>query len=276
MNQHLLGPGDYEAFQNYLQGVCGIVLGHGKEYLVTSRLAGLMRANGISSVGELLRQVKSGGNQKLQVSVIDAMTTNETFWFRDMPHFQMLSDIVFPEIESRPGRVMRIWSAACSSGQETYNLSMTVQRYISSNPGRFSAGVEILGTDISNRILEEAKKGVYCGLSASRGLGAEQRQRYFIAHEDCLEVRPEIRRRVTFRNQNITENYSLLGRFDVIFCRNVLIYFSAEKKSDIIERMANALNPRGYLFLGSTESLTSHSSLFEMVNHGGGIAYRLK
>lgn len=276
MNRHLLGPGDYEAFQNYLQGVCGIVLGHGKEYLVTSRLAALMRGNGITSVGELLKQVKSGGNQRLQVSVIDAMTTNETFWFRDMPHFQMLSDIVFPEMGAKPGRSMRIWSAACSSGQEAYNLSMTVQRYISANPGRLSGGVEILGTDISNRILEEAKKGVYCGLSASRGLGAEQSQRYFIAHDDCLEVRPEIRRRVTFRNQNITESYSLLGRFDVIFCRNVLIYFSAEKNADIIERMARVLNPQGYLFLGSTESLTSHSSLFEMVNHGGGIAYRLK
>jgi chemotaxis protein methyltransferase CheR len=276
VNRHLLGPGDYEAFQTYLQGACGIVLGHGKEYLVTSRLAGLMRTNGITSVGELLKRVKAGGSQGLQVSVIDAMTTNETFWFRDMPHFQMLSDIVFPEVESKPGRSMRIWSAACSSGQESYNLSMTAQQYISAHPGCLSGGVEILGTDISNRILEEAKKGVYCGLSASRGLGAEQRERYFISRDDCLEVRPEIRRRVSFRSQNITENYSLLGRFDVIFCRNVLIYFSAEKKSDIIERMARALNSRGYLFLGSTESLSSHSNLFEMVNHGGGIAYRLK
>ncbi len=202
MNRHLLGPGDYAAFQKYLQGVCGIVLGNGKEYLVTSRLSGLMRTNGIASVGELLKQVVAGRNQKLQVSVIDAMTTNETFWFRDMPHFQLLTDLIFPEIESKPGRAMRIWSAACSSGQESYNISMTVQKYLSTNPGRLSGGVEILGTDISNRILEEAKKGVYCGLSASRGLAAEQRDRYFIPRDDCLEVRPEIRRRVSFRNQN--------------------------------------------------------------------------
>jgi chemotaxis protein methyltransferase CheR len=171
---------------------------------------------------------------------------------------------------------MRIWSAACSSGQEAYNISMTVQEYLSTNLGRLSGGVEVIGTDISNRMLEEAKKGIYCGIAASRGLSAEQSQRYFIPRDDCLEVRPEIRRRVTFRYHNMTESYALMGRFDVIFCRNVLIYFSAEKKADIIERMARVLNPNGYLFLGSTESLTAHSDLFEMVSKGGGIVYRLK
>lgn len=273
---NLLGPGDYEAFQKYLQGVCGIVLGHGKEYLVTSRLSSLLRSNNIGSVGELLRRLNSGHDKSLQVSIIDAMTTNETFWFRDMPHFQLLIDTIFPEAESNPGKSMRIWSAACSSGQEAYNISMTVQKYLSANPGRLSGGAEILGTDISNRMLEEAKKGVYSGIAASRGLGAEQSKRFFIQHSDSIEVRPEIRKRVSFRYHNITESYALLGRFDVIFCRNVLIYFSAEKKADIIRRMAAVLKPRGYLFLGSTESLTAHSDLFEMVNKNGGIVYRLK
>ncbi len=275
-NHNLLGPGDYEAFQEYLQGVCGILLGRGKEYLVTSRLSGLMNTNGIGSVGDLLRQVRTGRNQGLQVSIIDAMTTNETFWFRDVSHFEMLADMVFPDAVSKPGRPLRIWSSACSSGQEPYNISMTVQKYLSANPGRLSGGVEILGTDISSQILDEAKKGVYCGFSASRGMNADQQRRYFVAHGDCLEVRPEIRRRVSFRHQNITQNYALLGRFDVVFCRNVLIYFSAEKKSDIIDRIARSLNPGGYLFLGSTESLAAHSDLFDMVRHGGGIAYRLK
>lgn len=275
-NHNMLGPGDYEAFQKYLQGVCGIVLGRGKEYLVTSRLSGLMNTKGINSVGDLLKQVNSGRNQSLQVSIIDAMTTNETFWFRDVSHFQMLADMIFPEIESKLGRSMRIWSSACSSGQEPYNISMTVQKYLSSNPGRLSGGVEILGTDISSQILGQAKKGVYCGLSASRGMDADLQQRYFLARDNCIEVRPEIRSRVSFRSQNITQNYTLLGRFDVVFCRNVLIYFSAEKKADIIERIARVLNPGGYLFLGSTESLVSHSDLFNMVRQGGGIVYRLK
>ncbi len=272
----MLGPGEYEAFQKYLQDACGIVLGHGKEYLVTSRLSSLLQSNNIGSVGELLRQLQKPNNKSLQVSIIDAMTTNETFWFRDMPHYQILIDQILPEAESRPGRSMRIWSAACSSGQEPYNISMTVQKYISSNPGRLSGGVEIMGTDISNRMLEEAKKGIYCGIAASRGLSAEQSKRFFIPHDGCIEVRPEIRRRVSFRYHNMTESYALMGRFDVIFCRNVLIYFSSEKKADIIARMARVLNPRGYLFLGSTESLTAHSDLFEMVNRDGGIVYRLK
>ncbi len=276
VHNKLLGPGEYEAFQKYLQDACGIVLGHGKEYLVTSRLSSLLQSNNIGSVGELLRQLQRPNNKGLQVSIIDAMTTNETFWFRDMPHYQILANHIFPEAESKPGRSMRIWSAACSSGQEPYNISMTVQKYISSNPGRLSGGVEIMGTDISNRMLEEAKKGIYCGIAASRGLSAEQSNRFFIPHDGCLEVRPEIRRRVAFRYHNMTESYALMGRFDVIFCRNVLIYFSSEKKADIIARMARVLNPRGYLFLGSTESLSAHSNLFEMVNRDGGIVYRLK
>ncbi len=272
----MLGPGEYEAFQKYLQDACGIVLGHGKEYLVTSRLSSLLQSNNIKTVGELLRLLNKATSNNLRVSIIDAMTTNETFWFRDMPHFQLLIDQIFPEAESKPGRSMRIWSAACSSGQEPYNSSMTVQKYITSNPGRLSGGVEVVGTDISSRMLEEAKKGIYCGIAASRGLSAEQSNRFFIPHDDCIEVRPEIRKRVSFRYHNMTESYALMGRFDVIFCRNVLIYFSAEKKADIISRMARVLNPRGYLFLGSTESLTAHSDLFEMVNKNGGIVYRLK
>jgi chemotaxis protein methyltransferase CheR len=272
----MLGPGDYEAFQKYLQDACGIVLGQGKEYLVTSRLSSLLQSNDIESVGELLKQLRRVSGKNLEVSIIDAMTTNETFWFRDMPHYRLLTEMILPEAESKPRKSMRIWSAACSSGQEPYNISMTVQDYLSTNLGRLAGGVEVIGTDISNRMLEEAKKGIYCGISASRGLSAEQSKRYFISRDECLEVRPEIRRRVSFRYHNMTESYALMGRFDVIFCRNVLIYFSAEKKADIIERMANVLNPNGYLFLGSTESLTAHSDLFEMVSKNGGIVYRLK
>ena len=276
VQNNMLGPGEYEAFQKYLQDACGIVLGSGKEYLVTSRLSSLLQSNTIASVGQLLRELNKVSNKSLRVSIIDAMTTNETFWFRDMPHYRLLMDMIFPEAESKPRKSMRIWSAACSSGQEPYNISMTVQQYLSANPGRLSGGVDIIGTDISTKMLEEAKKGIYCGIAASRGLSADQSKRFFIPRDECLEVRPEIRKRVSFRHHNMTESYALMGRFDVIFCRNVLIYFSAQKKADIIERMARTLNPKGYLFLGSTESLTAHSDLFEMVSKNGGIVYRLK
>jgi chemotaxis protein methyltransferase CheR len=136
--------------------------------------------------------------------------------------------------------------------------------------------VQIQATDISSRMLQEARAGVYCGLTVERGLTAEQQKRFFVPKKDCLEVRPEIKRRVSFRPLNLTSGYQGMGKFDVIFCRNVLIYFSNELKKDIVERMANILNPGGYLFLGSTESINQLTNRFEMKVGHGGISYRLK
>ncbi|MBL3528549.1 MAG: protein-glutamate O-methyltransferase CheR [gamma proteobacterium endosymbiont of Lamellibrachia anaximandri] len=269
---------DYLAFQTFLQEACGILLGDGKEYLVASRLNGLMAELEVSSLGELLKRLKAPGQRVLKVRVIDAMTTNETFWFRDPGHFSMLREKILPELDQKGGSPVRVWSAACSSGQEPYTLSMAVQDYWKKSPGRRNRGVEILATDISSRVLEEARQGIYCGLSINRGLDAQQQQRYFIPRENnsCLEVKPEIRQRVRFREFNLNGNYAPLGRFDIIFCRNVLIYFSSDLKKKIVERMAQSLNPGGYLFLGSTESLTQITDRFEMQMAGGAIAYRLK
>jgi chemotaxis protein methyltransferase CheR len=212
----------------------------------------------------------------LRTAVIDAMTTNETFWFRDIAHFRLLSEKVLAAAPIRGGQPLRVWSAACSSGQEPYSISMAVQEYQMRNPGRIPGGVEIVATDISTRVLQQARKGQYCGLAVSRGLDADQRRQFFMPHGDCLEVRPEIKRRISFRELNLAGSYGLLGRFDVIFCRNVLIYFSSDLKADILNRMAQTLNPGGYLFLGSTESLSSHTGRFEMVTGLGGIVYRLR
>ncbi|MCB1829596.1 MAG: protein-glutamate O-methyltransferase CheR [Chromatiaceae bacterium] len=272
----ILSHGDYEAFQQFLQQACGIVLGAGKEYLVSSRLGGLMRHYDIATVGELLNQLHHGRNPSLKTGIIDAMTTNETFWFRDMAHFNLLQQRILPELCDRSASRIRIWSAACSSGQEPYNISMVVEEFLARNRGRFNAMTEIVATDISQRILEAARRGIYCGMSASRGLSAEQSKRYFVRTGDCLEVRPEIKRRVSFRNANLTQGYELLGRFDIIFCRNVLIYFSRTQKQEILTRMARILNPGGYLLLGSTESLSGHSDQFDMISESGGIIYRLK
>lgn len=276
MNKGILSHGDYEAFQEFLQSACGIVLGIGKEYLVSSRLSGLMRQHGIATIGELLNQLNHGRNPNLKTGIIDAMTTNETFWFRDMAHFNLLEKRILPEVISKGAQRIRIWSAACSSGQEPYNISMVVENYRRQNLGRFGGLVDIVATDISKRILDEAKRGVYCGMSASRGLTTEQTERYFVRNGDCIEVRPEIKRLVSFRNANLTVGYELLGRFDVIFCRNVLIYFSRAQKQDILNRMAATLNPGGYLLLGSTESLSGHTDQYEMISDSGGIIYRLK
>ncbi len=272
----ILSQSDYKAFQDFLQDACGIVLGAGKEYLVSSRLGSLMRHYDIATVGDLLNQLSYGRNPSLKTGIIDAMTTNETFWFRDMAHFNLLERRILPELSNRPGQRLRIWSAACSSGQEPYNISMVVEEFRAHNRGCFGNVTEIVATDISKRVLDEARRGVYCGMSASRGLSAEQSSRYFIKNGDCLEVRPEFKRQVSFRHANLTQGYELLGRFDVIFCRNVLIYFSRIQKQDILSRMARILNPGGYLLLGSTESISGHSDQFEMISESGGIVYRLK
>ena len=272
----VLSQGDYQAFQQFLQEACGIVLGGGKEYLVSNRLGSLMRQYGVATVGELLRQLRTGANPRLRNSIIDAMTTNETYWFRDPAHYRLLREKILPELALSSPQRLRFWSAACSSGQEPYSMSMAVHEHQQANPGQLKAIVEILATDISSSMLDEARKGHYCGISVSRGLEPDQQESYFSVRGNCLEVRPEIKRRVSFREFNLTRGYELLGRFDVIFCRNVLIYFSNAQKQNILNRMTRILNPGGYLFLGSTESLAAHSHEFEMVSELGGIAYRLK
>ena len=271
-----ISPAEYRAFQDFLQQACGILLGNGKEYLVSSRLSSLFAETGFSGLGELLEQLQSPAKRGLKVRVIDAMTTNETFWYRDIGHFTLLKNKILPDLNHRSGGSIRIWSSACSSGQEAYNISMTVEEYSELSRSIFKRQVEILATDISTKMLEQARTGLYNGIAADRGLTMEQSRRFFIVKEEGLEVRPEIRRRVTFRELNLTNGYGGLGRFDVIFCRNVLIYFSNDLKREIVERMAQALNPGGYLFLGSTESISQISNRFEMQVESGSIAYRLR
>jgi chemotaxis protein methyltransferase CheR len=269
-----ISPADYEAFKDFLQQACGILLGNGKEYLVSSRLGSVMKEAGVASLGELLKQIKSPIGSRLKVKVIDAMTTNETFWFRDIGHYILMKETIFPDLNKQMGGAIRIWSAACSSGQEPYNISMVAEEYQIQKG--LKRQVQIQATDISSKILNEARAGVYCGPAVERGLTPEQKQRFFIPKGECLEVKPEIKRRVSFRPLNLADSFQAMGRFDIIFCRNVLIYFSNELKKDIVERMADILNPGGYLFLGSTESINQLTKRFEMKVGHGGISYRLK
>ncbi|MEW8508601.1 MAG: protein-glutamate O-methyltransferase [Candidatus Thiodiazotropha sp.] len=267
-------PAEYESFKTFLQQACGILLGNGKEYLVSSRLNKIMQEAQVESLGALLKLLQSTANSRLKVKVIDAMTTNETFWFRDVGHYILLEETILPDLNQQRGRPIRIWSAACSSGQEPYNISMIAEEY--QQLKSTARPLQIVATDISSKMLEEARKGLYCGLAVERGLTQEQKKKFFLPKDQCLEVKPEIKRRVSFNSLNLTSSYHGMGKFDVIFCRNVLIYFSNELKRDIVERMANALNPGGYLFLGSTESINQLTNRFEMKVGHGGISYRLK
>jgi chemotaxis protein methyltransferase CheR len=251
-------------------------LGDNKHYLVTSRLNRLIREFEIGSFGELMSRLRRERHSKLRERIVDAMTTNETLWFRDTYPFEVLRQYALPEFSKKRPMQLRIWSAACSSGQEPYSISMTIQEYLASRPGSLPSNTQIIATDISPTVLAAANSGIYEKMSLSRGLSEERRQRHFIQRGDSWEVRPELRNRVTFRELNLLESYASLGRFDIVFCRNVLIYFSAERKRDILTRIACTLNPGGYLFLGGSESPSSYCDAFEMVRTPYGVVYRLK
>lgn len=271
-----ISPQEYEDFRRFLEDACGIVLGENKHYLVSSRLNRLMREFEISTFGELMKKLRFERQSKLRERIVDAMTTNETLWFRDNYPYEILRNTLLPEITQRKAMQLRIWSAACSSGQEPYSISMTIQEYLSSKPGSLPNNIQIIATDISPSMLRDADVAMYDRMSLARGISDERRSRFFTQRGDRWEVRPEIRSRVAFRELNLMNSYASLGKFDIIFCRNVLIYFSSELKSDILKRMAQILNPGGYLFLGGSESPSSYSSAFEMVRTPNGVVYRLK
>jgi len=261
-------PNDYRVIQQFLSQSCGIVLGESKQYLVKNRLSGLLNKFDLVSFSELSASIQTSSLAaiKIKAAVVDAMTTNETFWFRDDMQFEELKDKIFPEIFKQKAGTIKVWSAACSSGQEPYTISMCAED-VSLQAGK-NRNVQIIGTDISESILMEAKQAVYSELALSRGLDIQTRNRFFHKAHDGYKLNPEITRKVRFQQFNLLKPFSVLGRFDVIFCRNVLIYFSDEVKRDILARMANSLEPGGYIFLSSTESMPSSISEFAPVRDG--------
>ena len=271
-----ISPQDYDDFRRYLEEASGIVLGNNKHYLVTSRLNRLMREFEINDFGTLMKRLKLERKSKLHERIVDAMTTNETLWFRDNYPFEVLKHTILPDLSQQRRSQLRIWSAASSSGQEAYSISITLQEYLASKPGSLPATTQIIGTDISVSMLNEANLAQYDKMSLARGMSEERLKRFFAPKDDKWEVRPEIKNRVSFRELNLLNNFSTMGKFDIVFCRNVLIYFSSELKTDILNRIAKQLNPGGYLFLGGSESPTSYTDAFELIRTPKGVTYRVK
>ena len=271
-----ISPQDYDNFRRYLEEQSGIVLGDNKHYLVTSRLNRLMREFAIDDFKTLMQQLINGRKSELHEKIVDAMTTNETLWFRDGYPFEILKQIILPELSAKRLQKLRIWSAACSSGQEAYSISITLHEYLASRPGSLPVDTQIIGTDISPSMLRDANTALYDSMSLARGMSDERKKRYMLQRGDKWEIKPEIRQRVNFREMNLLNNYSSLGSFDIVFCRNVLIYFSSQMKSDILNRTAKTLNPGGYLFLGGSESPTNYSDAFELIKTPLGVVYRVR
>ncbi len=266
---------DYNLFAEYLETLCGIVLGKNKQYLVLSRLAPMLEEYHVESYAELIELLIKEKRKELAAKVVDAMTTNETSWFRDQFPFEQLKHHILPEFLESGRRRVNVWSAACSSGQEPYSISMAIAEFLDSHSKCFM-NPKVTATDISPEILAQARKGVYDEVAVSRGLSATQRKRFFTPLNDHFQVTAEVRSRVSFQLLDLQKDYSILGNQDLIFCRNVLIYFSSDLRDKIIERMVNLLNPKGYLYLGASESLGRFARHFSIVRGDGGVVHQLK
>ncbi len=274
MSNRELDNNSYKTFKTFLEQQCGIVLGDSKQYLVKSRLAPLMATFNIDSLNNLITKTLSPAERPLRAAVIDAMTTNETLWFRDEYPFELLKSKILPDLATRK-TPLKIWSAASSSGQEPYSIAMTIQEYQQMNPRAFSAGVKIVGTDISTTMLEHCKYGHYDSLALSRGLSTERKNKFFEPSDNNMwKVKDSVKKMVSFQQLNLLNNYNAMGKFDLVFCRNVLIYFSPEIKTKILSQIHGVLNNDSYLFLGASESLSGLNQSFDMIRCNPGIVYK--
>jgi len=271
-----VSPEEYSYLSEYLSTTCGIELGDNKQYLVNSRLKTLLAKHGFNSIEEMLSSVKNDIKAGLRQQLIDAMTTHETLWFRDQYPYEALKRMILPELARAKMPNVRIWSAACSSGQEPYSISMIVEEYRREYPKHPLANVQIVATDISPTILKTAKEGSYEDIALARGLTSDRRAKFFDDHDGVARVKDFVRKQVSFQELNLISPLTLIGKFHVIFCRNVLIYFSDKNKINILDRMASVLEPGGFLFLGGSESISRYTAKFEVARYYGGMVFRLK
>ncbi len=253
-------PSDYEYLRKLLKERSGLDLSADKQYLVEGRLVPLARKANLPGIPELVQKMK-GGAEALTAEVVEAMTTNETFFFRDKVPFDHLKDGIFPALIQARGarRSLRIWCAACSTGQEPYSIAMVVKEMAALSGWR----VEIVATDLSQEVLEKSKAGIYSQFEVQRGLPIQMLVKYFKQNGDTWQLNPDIRAMVQHRQFNLLQDLSPLGKFDVIFCRNVLIYFDQPTKASIFERMSKLLEPDGALALGAAESVVGITDAFK-------------
>ncbi len=245
---------DFEFLRAYLKQRSGLALTAEKRYLVESRLAPVCRRFNFATLRDLIGSLKIGHDTAIERAVVEAMTTNETFFFRDRLPFDLFRDVVLPEAIARNAarRRLRIWCAAASTGQEPYSIAMLLQE---AGPKLAGWQVDLVATDISSEVIEKAKLGLYSQFEVQRGLPVQWLLKYFTQLGEQWQIAASLRAMVEFRQFNLLHGYEALGTFDIIFCRNVLIYFDAPTKSEILARFGNTLTPGGALLLGAAETV---------------------
>lgn len=255
-------PLDYDYLRGFLKSRSGLVLSNDKQYLIESRLTPIVRKHGLTGLSQLVQKLKSPGAEALAAQVTEAMTTNESFWFRDKSPFDHFKDVILPALTKARGarRSIRIWCAAASTGQEPYSLAMMIKEMGAQLAGwRF----EIIGTDLSGEVLDRARAGAYTQFEVQRGLPIQLLLKYFTQNGDQWTISPEIRSMVHYRTLNLLNDFSALGQFDIVFCRNVLIYFDQPTKVDVLNRIARLMPPDGYLLLGAAETVVGLTDSFK-------------
>ena len=270
---------EFKLLSEYIEKQCGIHLEESKMYLVESRLNSLMVENGCASYTELYIKASSDPTGILRDHIVNAMTTNETLWFRDGGPFEVLRELLdryAAEIKTGKRTKVRIWSAACSTGQEPYSIAMTALESGRAGSGLRPEQVEIFGSDISSTVLFIAKAGRYDAIAINRGLPVELRDRYFRSEGRVWVLSNAVKEMVTFEKKNLRDSYAALGGYDIVFCRNVLIYFSDNFKREVFSRLAGVLRPAGFLFVGASESVSNYSGDYTMYKNAHGLYYQVK
>ncbi|MBR1229564.1 MULTISPECIES: protein-glutamate O-methyltransferase CheR [unclassified Bradyrhizobium] len=254
-------PPDYEYLRKLLKDHSGLDLSADKQYLIESRLLPLSRKCGLAGISELVQKMK-GGASTIVAQVVEAMTTNETFFFRDKVPFDHFRDSIVPEVlKARAARKsIRIWCAAGSTGQEPYSLAMSLKEMSAALAGW---RIEIIATDLSQEVLEKSKAGIYSQFEVQRGLPIQMLVKYFKQNGELWQINADIRAMVQHRQLNLLHDFSQLGMFDVIFCRNVLIYFDQDTKINIFGRLAKSMEADGFLVLGAAETVVGLTDVFK-------------
>jgi chemotaxis protein methyltransferase CheR len=264
---------NYAFFQQHIYRESGIVLDLGKDYLLEARLTPILRRESLASLNDLCALLRATGGQSLKREVVEAMTTNETHFFRDLAQYEALKTTLFPQLleQRRLARRLSFWSAAASTGQEAYSLAMLMR-------GMELAGwnIQILGTDLAESVLKRAREGKYMQIEVNRGLPAIYLTKYFTRHGMEWQLKDDIRAMVRFEGLDLRQDMHRLGPFDVVFCRNVLIYFDLETRKKILRQIDGTLFRGGYLFLGTAETALGLEDRFERRSVGQAIVYQAR
>lgn len=255
-------PNDFNYLREMLKETSGLVLSEDKKYLIESRLMPIAKKINFDSISSMVSELQRSKSTDLKNKIVEAMTINESFFFRDKVPFDNFKKVMLPKLleTNATTKHIRIWSAAASTGQEAYSLAMILREHKKELEGW---RVDIIGTDICSQALEKAKSGLYSQFEVQRGMPVNYLVQNFKQNGTTWQINPNIISMVQYRQFNLLNNYTILGRFDIIFCRNVLIYFDKDTKKDIISRMAKQANPNCFLVLGSSETLVGMDSGFE-------------